>query len=179
MRRWLVAAALLVAACGEQAPAPGEAQTASAPMGAASTPGNVIGPSGAAGITTSLPMNADAVRAVVAGYAIASVEDQVEGDPFTAITLSDGSEEVFRLLPTADDHIHAITTRSARARGPAGEVVGQTLFGVAPPEQVEFCLSEFVEGAGLCLLHGCRWAVLARLQASRRLRWSKWRVRRY
>ncbi len=51
------------------------------------------------------------------------------------------------MLPTADGRfVHAVTTRSPQARGPAGEVVGQSTFGQAPAVQVMFCLSEIVDG---------------------------------
>jgi hypothetical protein len=132
----------VLAACGQQQ----EAQTP--PVVEAPSANTAIGPDGAAGIGAALAMNVEAVRAAAANYIVAQVEDQVEGQPFTAITLSAGDEEVFRVLPTADGaHIHAIVTRSSQARGPTQDIVGRTLFGVAPPEQVPFCATELVQGA--------------------------------
>lgn len=107
-----------------------------------------IGPGGAAGISTAVAMNIDAVRAAAPNFIVAEVDAQIEGQPYKAITLSAGDEEVFRLLPNANGaNVHAIVTTSSQARGPTQDIVGQTLFGVAPPEQVPFCLAEFVEGA--------------------------------
>jgi hypothetical protein len=84
-------------------------------------------------------MRVEALREAASAYAIAEVDDQIECDPFRAITLSSGGEEIFRVLPTADSaSIHAIVTTSPQARGPQGEIIGETLFGVAPPEQVSF-----------------------------------------
>lgn len=146
MRAWICAAALVLAACGQQAQQP-ESNEAY-PVVAAPNYDARIGPTGAAGITTALAMNAEAVRAAAPNYVVAEVDDQVEGEAFKAITLSAGDEEVFRILPTADRrHVHAIVTRSTQARSPAGEIVGQAKFAVAPPEEVTFCASEFVDSA--------------------------------
>lgn len=142
----MAALSLGLAACGQPQQAPSsveETQAAAAP-----TLNTHIGPDGAAGITAALSMDLESVRAATPLYEVALIEDQIEGQPFTAITLSSGGQEVFRALPTADGrHIHAIVTRSARAISPAQESVGTARFAVAPPEQVEFCLSEFVDGA--------------------------------
>jgi hypothetical protein len=142
----LAALGLALAACGQQQQAPTsgeESQSVTAP-----TLNTNIGPDGAAGISTALSMDVASVRAAATLYDVALVEDQIEGQPFTAITLSSTGQEVFRLLPTADGrHVHAIVTRSARAKSPTQESVGSARFAVAPPEQVEFCLSEFVDGA--------------------------------
>jgi hypothetical protein len=135
-------AVFVLAACGQQ-----EKQE-DFPVIEAPSAETRIGPEGAAGIATALPMNAEAIRGAAPEFIVASVQDQVDGEPFTAITLSAGDEEVFRLLPTADGaRIHAIVTRSSQARGPTQDIVGSTLFGVAPPEQVPFCLAETVQGA--------------------------------
>ena len=144
MKRIAFAAALALAACG-----PREAGQAEAPPVVEAPDTNTsIGPEGAAGIGTALAMNVEAVRAAAPNFIVAAVEDQIEGQPFTAITLSAGDEEVFRVLPDATGaHIHAIVTRSSQARGPTQDIVGQTLFGVAPPEQVPFCNAEMVDGA--------------------------------
>lgn len=147
MRVAALVLALAVAACGQQAPGDaGEAQGVSATSAAAPAgPDRSIGPQGAGGVSTALPMNLAAISAAAPLFTATEVDDQVEGNAFTAITLSSGSEEVFRVSPTADRaHVHSIVTRSAQARGPAGEVIGQTRFGAAPPEQVTFCLAEFV-----------------------------------
>jgi hypothetical protein len=147
MKRLLWAVALALAACGQpqqqqQAGEPAAYSAVEAPNYDAS-----IGPGGAAGITASLPMTLAAVRAAAPRYIAAEAQDQIEGEAFTAITLSAGGEEVFRINPTADrSRIHSIVTRSTQARGPAQEIVGVTLFSVAPPEQVEFCQSEQVDG---------------------------------
>ncbi len=148
MRVVTIAMALALAACGQQAPnADSEAQNASATSAAAPTgPNTLIGPQGAGGVTAALPMNLAAISAAAPLFTAAEVDDHIEGDPFTAITLSSGSEEVFRVSPTADRaHVHSIVTRSAQARGPAGEVIGQTRFAAAPPEQVVFCATEFFD----------------------------------
>lgn len=145
MKRWIFAAALALAACGQE----GQRETNEAfPVVAAPNYDADIGPASAAGISAALPMTVDAVRAAAPNYIVAEVDDQIEGEPFKAITLSAGDEEVFRVLPTADrQHIHAIVTRSSQARSEAGEIVSQSKFAVAPPEQVTFCLAEFVDGA--------------------------------
>ena len=144
MKRWVVAAALALAACGQ----PQQRETSEArPVVAASTYDASIGPDSAAGISAALPMTVDAVRAAAPHYAIAEVDDQVEGEAFKAITLSAGDEEVFRINPTADRrNIHSIVTRSTQARSPSGEIVGQSKFAVAPPEEVAFCATEQFDG---------------------------------
>lgn len=146
MKRLLCVVVLALAACGQpqqQEPAPDAFPAVVAPNADMS-----IGPVGAAGISAALPMTLDAVRAAAPHYIIAEAQDQIEGEAFTAITLSAGDEEVFRINPTADrSRIHSIVTRSTQARGPAQEIVGETLFGVAPPEEVEFCQSEAVDGS--------------------------------
>ncbi len=124
MRRWIVAAALALAACGQ--PQQGETNEAS-PVASAPNYDATIGPTSAAGISAALPMNVEAVTAAAPNYIVAEVDDQIEGNAFKAITLSAGDEEVFRVLPTADRrNIHAIVTRSSQARSPAGEIPGQS-----------------------------------------------------
>lgn len=146
MKRLILACAIALAACGQQSSE--KADDAAQTVANAPNYDVNIGPSGAAGITTAVAMNVAAVQAVAPNYAVAEVDDQIEGNPFKAITLSAGNEEVFRILPTADrQHAHAIVTRSTQARSVAGEVVGTAKFAVAPPEQVTFCLAEFVDGA--------------------------------
>lgn len=143
MKRIVIACALALAACGQN-----EKQGETYPAVDAPNYDASIGPGGAAGIATALPMTVEAVRAAAPNYIVAEVQDQVEGDPFTAITLSAGDEEVFRILPNAErTHIHAVVTRSTQARGPAAEIVGAVKFAVAPPEEVPFCISQFVDGA--------------------------------
>lgn len=149
IKRIAVAACVLaLAACGQQAPnAETEAQRANATSAAApGGPSRAIGPQGAGGVSTALPMDVAAIRAAAPLFTVAEVADHIEGDPFTAITLSSGSEEVFRVNPTADRaRVHSIVTRSAQARGPSGEVIGQTRFAAAPADQVTFCLAEYVD----------------------------------
>ncbi len=142
----LVAAALALAACGQEAQ---QRETGDAsPVAVASSSTSTIGQNGAGGISTAVAMNVDAVRAAAPTYLVAEVDDQVDGEPFKAITLSAGSEEVFRILPAADNaHAHSIVTRSAQVRSDAGEVVGVAKFAVAPPEQVTFCATEQVDGS--------------------------------
>ncbi len=145
MKRIALALLLALAACGPRAE---EQATQAPPVVEAPDTSASIGPDGAAGISTALAMNVEALRAAAPNFAVAAVEDQIEGQPFTAITLSADGAEVFRVLPDVSGaHIHAIVTRSSEARGPTQDVVGQTLFGVAPPEQVPFCNAEFVDGA--------------------------------
>jgi hypothetical protein len=143
MLKYLALAFLLgLAACGQ----PQEKQEAVA-VSRAPSASTQIGPDGAAGINNAVPMNLAAVRAAAPDFSVAEVADQVEGQPFTAIALSKGGEEVFRLYPTADGgHVHAISTKSGQVRGPTSDIVGVTLFAVAPIEEVSFCLTEFVEG---------------------------------
>ncbi len=146
MRVLAVVAALALAACGQEAQQ--RENSDATPVVAAPGAITLIGASSAAGISTAVAMNVDAVRLAAPSFAVAEVDDQIDGQPFKAITLSTGAEEVFRILPTADgEHAHAIVTRSAQARSDAGEIPGQSKFAVAPPEQVTFCLTEFVEGA--------------------------------
>lgn len=144
MKRWIVVAALVLAACGEAQ----QRETSEAyPVVAAPNYNSNIGPSGAAGIAAALPMSIEAVTAAAPNYIVAEVDDHVEGEAFKAITLSAGDEEVFRINPTADRrYIHSIVTRSTQARSPAGEIVGQSKFAVAPPEQVAFCATEQFDG---------------------------------
>lgn len=140
--------ALALAACGQPADdaqqAEGRRDTSSAPAVASLA----ISPNGAAGITTALPMNAAAVRAAAPHFTVEEVADQVEGDPFTAITLSLDGAEVFRIYPSPErTYVHAISTRSTQARGPAADVIGEARFAAAPPDQVTFCINEYVDGA--------------------------------
>lgn len=145
MRCLIVAAALALAACGQPT---SHNTNETYPVVDAPTYDSSIGPNGAAGISSAVAMNIDAVRTAAPNYIVAEVDDQVEGQAFKAITLSAGDEEVFRILPAADNqHAHAIVTRSTQARSPAGEIVTQSKFAVAPPEEVTFCATEVVDGA--------------------------------
>ncbi|WP_135212448.1 hypothetical protein [Vitreimonas flagellata] len=142
----LAALGLALAACGQQQQAPTSGEET--PAAQAPTLNTNIGPDGAAGISTALSMDVASVRAAAPLYDVALVEDQVEGEPFMAITLSSAGEEIFRALPTADGrHIHSIVTRATQAHSPTQEVVGAARFAVAPPEQVEFCGAELVDGS--------------------------------
>lgn len=141
----LSAASVLLAACGQpqQSEEPAEPTAIAAPIANLN-----IGPNGAGGVSAAVPMSVEALRAAAPNFTIASIEDHIEGDPFTAITLSTDAGEIFRVNPTADRaYVHSIVTTSPLARGPTQDVIGQTRFAVAPPEQVEFCASELVEGA--------------------------------
>ncbi|MCX7357781.1 MAG: hypothetical protein NT015_06540 [Alphaproteobacteria bacterium] len=145
MKRFVFAAALLLAACGQ----PTSRETHEAyPVVEAPNYDTTIGPDGAAGITEPVEMNVASVRAAAPNYIVAEVDDQVDGQAFKAITLSAGDEEVFRVYPTADGrHVHSVVTRSTQAHSPVDEIVGRAKFAVAPPEQVTFCNAEFVDGA--------------------------------
>lgn len=148
MLRYLAIALVFgLVACGQQAQQSDQAETASATASHnASRPS--IGPAGAAGISTPLPMSVEAVRAAAAGLTATEVQDQVDGQAFTAIALSSGAEEVFRIYPTADGaNIHAISTTSPNVRGPTEDIVGVTTFAVAPIEDVRFCVADMVDGA--------------------------------
>jgi hypothetical protein len=145
MRSVVIAALALTAlvACGRR-----EAQQEEPAVVEAPAADTLIGFDAAAGIDTALPMSVDSIAGAAPQFIVAEVEDQIEGDAFTAITLSAGDEEVFRVLPTADGrNIHAIVTSSTQARGPNGEIVGQTKFVDAPAEEALFCRSEFAAGA--------------------------------
>lgn len=146
MRFLIVVAALALAACGQEAQQreTSEAET----LAAAPNTSILIGASSAAGISTAVAMNVEAVRLAAPNFVVAEVDDQVDGQAFKAITLSAGDEEVFRILPAAGgQHARVIVTRSAQARSEAGEIAGQSKFAVAPPEQVTFCVTELVDGA--------------------------------
>lgn len=131
--------AALLSACGPAA----EQKAEEFPVIEAPNYNADIGPSGAAGISTALAMTVEAISAAAPNYVVTEVQDQVEGQPFTAIVLSAGDEEVFRVLPTADGaHIHSITTRSTQARGPNGEIVGVATFAQAPAGEINICSDE-------------------------------------
>ncbi len=107
-----------------------------------------IGPNGAAGITTALPLTVEALTAAAPGYAVAEAQDQIEGQPFRKITLSAGDEVVFDVLPSPDgQRIHSLVTRSTQARGPVGEIIGEAKFEGAPAAQSLFCGPELIDGA--------------------------------
>jgi hypothetical protein len=143
MRGPLIVAALCVlAACGQKEK-PAEAPSAAEAV----EPNFTIGADGAAGITQALPLTLEAVGGAALGYVAAEATAQIEGESYPMITLSSGGAVVFNVLPTSDHRsIHAITTRSAVARGPSGEVVGESTFGQAPAVQVMFCAAESVDG---------------------------------
>jgi hypothetical protein len=146
MRRVVATAVIglvMLTACGRE-----EAPETSAPVIEAPEANTSIGFGAAAGIAEALPMTIEAISSAAPAFIVAEAADEIEGDPFTAITLSLGDEEVFRIYPTADrTRIHAVVTHSSQARGPAGDIVGLTRFGAAPPEEVGFCLAEYVGGA--------------------------------
>ncbi|ANP45302.1 hypothetical protein [Candidatus Viadribacter manganicus] len=144
MRFLIVVATLALAACGQEAQ---QRETTEAyPVVAAPQTNTMIGAASAAGISSAVAMNVDAVRLAAPNFIVAEVDDQVEGEPFKAITLSAGDEEVFRILPAADgQHAHSIVTRSSQARSDAGEIPGQSKFAIAPPEEVSFCATELID----------------------------------
>lgn len=145
MKRIVVAFAFALAACGQQAE---QKQEEAFPVINAPEANSSIGPGGAAGIHSPLPMDPAAIRAAAPNFMVASVQDQIEGNPFTAITLSAGDEEVFRVFPTADGaHIHSIVTRSGQARGPEQDIVGVATFALAPADEVTFCAAEQFDGS--------------------------------
>jgi hypothetical protein len=136
-----------LAACGQPQPAD-ESATNTATSAVPAGPNKTIGPNGAAGLSAALPMDVAAVSRAAPHFAVAEVTDQVEGDSFAAITLSEGADEIFRLNPTADRlRVHSIVTRSPQVRGPAADIIGEVRFAVAPPDQVAFCRAESVDGA--------------------------------
>jgi hypothetical protein len=146
MRTVTIAAMVLVTAlvaCGRR-----EAEQETPPVVEAPVSNTDIGFDAAAGIASALPMSVEAIQAAAPNFIVAAVQDQVEGQSFTAITLSAGDEEVFRVLPTSDGrNIHAIVTISTQARGPNDEIVGQSKFAAAPAEETAFCMAESVDGA--------------------------------
>ncbi len=144
MRMALGALALLLGACAPpQAEAPAQFPVVEAPNYDSS-----IGPNGAAGVTSMIPLTIEAVSAAAPNYAVAEAMGEIEGQPYRKITLSAGDEVVFDVLPTADGaSVHALVTRSTQARGPRGEIIGQATFAEAPAAEVPFCLADFVEGA--------------------------------
>jgi hypothetical protein len=145
MRCFIAAAALTLAACGPstQAPAP-----EAAPVEEAVVANVTISAAGAGGISAALPMNVEAIAQAAPAFLVREVAAQIEGEPFVAITLSANNEEVFRASPTSDGrHIHSIVTASRMARGPNGEIVGQSTFAQLPGGEAHFCNPEFVEGS--------------------------------
>lgn len=133
----------MLTACGQQAPqTPSEAPHV--PVMDAPEANIIIGPSSAAGISSAIPMTLEAVREAAPNFDVAQVQDEIEGEPFIAITLSLSGEEAFRLYPSADGAVvHSIATHSSRARSPEGEIIGQSLFRNAHPEGVVFCVTDF------------------------------------
>jgi hypothetical protein len=140
VRALLAAAAFALAACGQSAQQTPE--TPEAPVYDVR-----IGPEGAAGITTDLPMDLAAIQAAAPGYTAAEIQDQIGDYAFTAITLSADGEEIFRVYPARDGpFMHVISTTSNRARGPRDEVIGVTRYGDALPSDLAFCVSEQING---------------------------------
>lgn len=138
-----LALVMALAGCGRR-----EAEPETAPVAAVSLSPTHIGFDAAAGINAAMPMSVGAIQAATPDFVAAAVQDQIEGQPFTAITLSADGEEVFRVYPTSDGrNVHSIVTVSAQARGPNDEIVGQSKFAAAPAEEAAFCGAELVEGA--------------------------------
>ncbi|MEZ5970754.1 MAG: hypothetical protein R3C31_02975 [Hyphomonadaceae bacterium] len=145
MKRFVLVAALALAACGQEQQ---RQSHETYPVANAPSYDTTIGPDGAAGITEPVEMTVASVRAAAPHYIVAEVDDQIEGQALKAITLSAGDEEVFRVYPTADGrHVHSVVTRSTQAHSPVDEIVGRAKFAVAPPEQVTFCKAESVDSA--------------------------------
>jgi hypothetical protein len=115
-----------------------------------------IGAVGAAGISSAIPLTLTAVRDLALDYEVSETSGQGGGEASRVITLSAGDEVVFNLRPTPDGrYLHAIDTRSPRARGPARDVVGRSTFGEAPAAQVMYCASQAVDGhAGFACSNG-------------------------
>ncbi|MGE0829186.1 MAG: hypothetical protein AB7O04_07535 [Hyphomonadaceae bacterium] len=135
-RRALMLAAFILSAHGLSACG----QSSQAPQVDAPAINLTIGPDGAAGVTGPIQMTIEALSNAAPGYDVAEAQDQIEGDPFTKITLSRGGEAVFDVMPTADgQRVHSIVTDSPEARGPRGEIIGQSTFGQAPAAEVLFC----------------------------------------
>lgn len=142
MRRAALAAALVLAlsACG--------GSEEEFPVVEAPVADTEIGPEGAAGIASAIPLTVEAVTAAAPHFIVAAGEGQVEGDPYPLITLSLADEVVFTLLPTSDRaRVNAITTRSTQARGPHGEVIENARFGDAIAAEVLFCRTRVMHEA--------------------------------
>ena len=168
MRCSIAAVALTLAACGPstQAPAPEPA-----PVEEAVVANVTISAAGAGGISAAMPMNVEALAQAAPAFLVREVAAQIEGEPFVAITLSANNEEVFRASPTSDGrHIHSIVTASSMARGPNGEIVGQSTFAQLPGGEAHVLQSRIRRGlTGLRVLHGNGWSLLAGVQAACRL----------
>jgi hypothetical protein len=134
MKRLLAVFALVaLAACGQQEKA--EEAPVAAPVA-----NTAMGEGGAAGIGAALPMNVEAVTAAAPLFTVAPGADNT-------ITLSLNNEVVFTLLPTQDGaHLRTIISSSTQARGPAGEIVGQTEMAQIPAAQQSFCTTERYNG---------------------------------
>ncbi|MGE3251773.1 MAG: hypothetical protein AB7J28_06055 [Hyphomonadaceae bacterium] len=130
-----------LSACGQSAE---KAATAAGneefPVVEAPVANTSIGPDGAAGISTAIPLTVEAAQAAAPHFIVAASEGMVEGDQFPIVTLSLADEIVFTLMPApGHERIGAIVTRSSQARGPANEVIGQSTFGQAQAAGVLFC----------------------------------------
>lgn len=128
----------LLSACGQSA----RPEAEQSPVVEAPTPDTSIGPTGAAGITSAIAFNIEAARAAAPLFIVADGEGMIEGDAFPIITLAAGDEIVFTLMPAPmHRHLQEIVTESSQARGPSGDVIGQTTFAQAVAAEVMFCRS--------------------------------------
>jgi len=134
----IIVAAL--AACGQ----PSQTKQEEFPVvDAPAEPDYLIGPRGAAGIATALPMDIAAIEAAAPGYIV------TQGDTPDTINMSLADEVVFRIQGDSDgSHIASISTASTQARGPFGEILnGATRLDVVAAAQQAYCQSETVQGA--------------------------------
>ena len=139
-----VAMLLMLAACGQM---PQSSTTSSTSTAAPSAEANLtINANGAAGITSALAMNYDAVSAATPGFDVAERVERVAGARLKVFALSANQVEIFRLYSTPDgSKLAYITARSPEARGPADETVSVATFFKAPHDDVAFCRSEDIQ----------------------------------
>jgi hypothetical protein len=103
-------------------------------------PDVVIGPSGAAAIGASTPMNREAIAHAAPGYEIEEGEIVSGERTFARFALSLDGEVVFNVYPAPDrSRPTGIGTRSAHARGAHGEIIGATTFAVSAGVDRERC----------------------------------------
>jgi len=136
MRRLLMLCAVAaLTACG----APDEKQAPAEAVDEAPQMSLVIGPQGAGGIASALPMTLEAVSAAAIGYIVAEAAE----DGAKIITLSNADGVVFTLRGTADGaHVREIVTTSPSAFGPYGEVIGESRLSRIGAVNQAFCKLE-------------------------------------
>jgi hypothetical protein len=135
MRAILVSLAFALAACGAPTDNDGpEEVPEEAPQMSL-----VIGPQGAGGVSSALPLTLEAVSAAAIGYIVAEAE---EGGA-RVITLSNADGVVFTLRGTADGaHVGEIVSTSPAAVGPYGEVIGDSRLSRIGAVNQAFCKLE-------------------------------------